>query len=172
LPTPLMWASLLSMRGWRLPLVALAWVLAVSAGACSRLEQPESPRSGGLPMGTLNVRTQAGEVALSVEIAETQQARAAGLMGRTTLAADSGMVFLFEAPTDGPFWMKGTLIPLSIAFWDADGLFNAILDMEPCQADPCPLYSPGVTYVGALEVNEGWFDDHGVAAGDAVELER
>jgi uncharacterized membrane protein (UPF0127 family) len=157
----------------RLPFVlALAWILVVAAGACSRPGEPVAPSASGLPTGTLNVRTRTGEVTLRVEIAATEQARAAGLMNRTTLPADSGMVFLFEAPTDGPFWMKDTLIPLSIAFWDADGRFIAILDMEPCQADPCPLYSPGVTYVGALEVNEGWFDDNGVALGDAVEIER
>jgi uncharacterized membrane protein (UPF0127 family) len=155
----------------RLPLVlALAWIL-VATGACSRPEQSVAPSADALPTGTLRVRTRAGEVALSVEIAETQQARATGLMGRTTLAADSGMVFLFEAPTDGPFWMKDTLIPLSIAFWDAGGRIVSVLDMEPCRADPCPLYSPGVTYVGAVEVNQGFFEDQGIRAGDTVSLQ-
>jgi uncharacterized membrane protein (UPF0127 family) len=142
----------------------------MSGWACSGSEPAESPRPGGLPTGTLSVRTQAGEVTLQVEIAETASARTAGLMNRTSLAADAGMVFRFDGPTDGAFWMKDTLIPLSIAFWDARGRILAILDMEPCRADPCPLYSPGVTYVGAVEVNQGWFQRRQVRPGDTVEL--
>jgi uncharacterized membrane protein (UPF0127 family) len=152
--------------------LALAWILAVSGGACSTGDQAEPSTRTGLPTGTLSIRTGAREVSLSVEIADTQQARSTGLMRRRNLAADAGMVFLFQAPTDGPFWMKGTLIPLSIAFWDAGDRIVAILDMEPCRANPCPLYSPGVSYVAAVEVNQGWLEAHGVAVGDTVELER
>lgn len=153
----------------RAPIV-LALVLVVSAGACSRPERSEAPSPSGLPTGTLNVRTRAGEVPLKVEIAETPQARAVGLMGRPRLAADAGMVFLFEAPTDGAFWMKDTLIPLSIAFWDARGVIVKVLDMQPCREDPCPLYHPGVTYIGALEVNRGFLKANGIGPGDLVRL--
>jgi uncharacterized membrane protein (UPF0127 family) len=160
------------MRRWRAsPVLTLAWVLAVAGGACSGSEPAASPQPGGLPTGTLSVRTQTGEVTLQVEIAETAPARTAGLMNRTSLAAAAGMVFLFDGPTDGSFWMKDTRIPLSIAFWDPGGLILAILDMEPCRADPCPLYSPGVTYVGAVEVNQGFFQDHGIGTGDTVALQ-
>jgi uncharacterized membrane protein (UPF0127 family) len=68
--------------------------------------------------------------------------------------------------------MKNTLIPLSIAFLDADGRILRILDMEPCEADPCPLYPPGVAYTSALEVNQGAFERWGVEVGDLVTLER
>ena len=78
-------------------------------------------------------------------------------MGRTTLPADAGMVFVFSEDHRGPFWMKDTLIPLSIAFYAGDGRILKILDMEPCDADPCPLYDPEVAYRGALEVNQGAF---------------
>jgi len=132
---------------------------------------PTQPHSG-LPTGTLTVRTGAAAITLHVEIAETGQDRATGLMNRTTLAPDEGMVFLYDQPNEGSFWMKDTLIPLSIAFWDAGGGIAAILDMEPCEADPCRLYDPEVTYVGAVEVNQGWFEDHGVNVGDTVELLR
>ena len=68
--------------------------------------------------------------------------------------------------------MKNTLIPLSIAFWDRNGVIAAIMDMQPCRAEPCPRYRPGIMYVGAVEVNQGFFEDHGVEVGDRVELER
>jgi uncharacterized membrane protein (UPF0127 family) len=66
--------------------------------------------------------------------------------------------------------MKDTPIPLSIAFWDRRDRIVALLDMEPCRADPCPTYDAGVPYVGAVEANQGFFANHGVTTGDRVEL--
>jgi uncharacterized membrane protein (UPF0127 family) len=114
----------------------------------------------------------AGEATLDVEIAETPETRARGLMGRTSLPEDAGMVFLYPTPVDTGFWMKDTLIPLSIAFWDRDGRILEILDMEPCREDPCPVYDPGVTWLGAVEVNLGVFYDLGIRVGDRVRLDR
>jgi hypothetical protein len=68
--------------------------------------------------------------------------------------------------------MKDTLIPLSAAFLDRDGRVLRILDMEPCEADPCPVYDPGVSYVAAVEANRGAFERLGVAVGDVAQLER
>jgi uncharacterized membrane protein (UPF0127 family) len=82
------------------------------------------------------------------------------------------MVFLFPQDETGGFWMKNTLIPLSIAYYDRAGKIVRILDMEPCMADSCPVYEPGVAYRGALEVNQGAFRRWGVAEGDTIELER
>jgi uncharacterized membrane protein (UPF0127 family) len=127
---------------------------------------------GGLPSGTLVVQTETGVVEFRVQIAETPEARERGLMNVRELEPDAGMVFLFDVPTDGAFWMKDTLIPLSIAFWDPEGRIVAILDMEPCQADPCPLYSPGAQYIASVEVNQGVLDQHGVRVGDTVRLNR
>lgn len=125
-----------------------------------------------LPRGRLTILTDRGPVVLQVEVAETPEARRQGLMGRPSLGRDAGMVFLFDRPTLGSFWMKDTLIPLSIAFWGEDGRVVAMLDMEPCRADPCPRYAPGAPYVGAVEVNGGFFQQHGVEVGDRVELDR
>lgn len=91
-------------------------------------------------------------------------------MGRTALPSDQGMVFVFDRPTTDRFWMKDTLIPLSIAFWDERNRVVAILDMQPCRADPCPTYGPDQPYVGAVEANLGYFADHGIEVGDQVEL--
>jgi uncharacterized protein len=93
-------------------------------------------------------------------------------MGRQSLAADAGMVFVFPKDSKDAFWMKDTLIPLSIAFYDGRGRIVSLLDMEPCHAQPCPLYSPGAVYRGALEVNRGAFERWGVRVGDRLRLEQ
>ena len=115
--------------------------------------------------------TSAGSVETSpLWVADSDDERERGLMGRTSLPPDGGMVFHFPQPTDAGFWMKDTHLPLSIAFWDRDERIIAILDMEPCTSDPCPVYRAGATYETALEMRRGWFDEHGVEIGDRVEL--
>ena len=109
---------------------------------------------------------------VDVEVAETDEQRQYGLMNRESLPEDQGMIFMFFRDTKGPFWMKDTLIPLSIAFFDINGKIVRILDMEPCEADPCPLYDPGVAYRGALEVNKGAFERWRVEEGDLIRLNR
>jgi len=151
---------LLGQAGW-----ALLVALTLTAAACS-----SSIHQRLLPRGTLQVRTDSGAATLSVEVAADGRARSVGLMGRARLAPDAGMVFVFDGPAGGGFWMKNTLIPLSIAFWDQSGLILKIMDMTPCRADPCPVYYPGVVYVGAVETNRGWFAAHGVRPGDRVAL--
>jgi uncharacterized protein len=113
-----------------------------------------------------------GDVVVEVEIADTDEERQVGLMNRESLPDDAGMIFLFDEDVSGGFWMKNTLIPLSIAFADADGTIVRILDMEPCEADPCEIYDPGVPYRSALEVNQGAFADWGVAEGDRLTLRQ
>jgi hypothetical protein len=145
-------------------LVLSAAILTACGGSAAPVE--------GLPSGALAIDTGAGEVRFQVSIAETTEARTRGLMGVEELADDSGMVFLELQPVQSGFWMKNTLIPLSIAFWDESGEILAILDMEPCLKDPCELYNPGVSWIGAVEVNQGIFEERGVEVGDRVSLER
>jgi uncharacterized membrane protein (UPF0127 family) len=119
------------------------------------------------------IQTERGEeVEVQAEIADTQGERELGLMHREFLPDDAGMIFLFDEEVTGGFWMKNTLIPLSIAFADGDGTILRILDMEPCEADPCEIYDPGVSYASALEVNRGAFESWGVAEGDLLTLEQ
>ena len=125
---------------------------------------------GGADRATAVIETGAALVELEVEIADSGNERRRGLMGRESLPERAGMLFVHDEDTDGSFWMKDTLVPLSIAFIDADGRILGILDMEPCTADPCPHYSPGVRYRLALEVNQGAFSRWGVAEGDLFRL--
>ncbi len=147
---------------------ASALLTAALLAACGgRAPAPPEPPGGA----RIAFRTDRGEVRTGpLLVARTPEERARGLMGVARLPPDGGMVFLFDRPTSGPFWMKDTLLPLSIAFWDRSGRVVAILDMEPCRRDPCPLYRPGRAYVGAVEMRRGWFEEHGVEVGDAVQV--
>lgn len=159
----------------RRPTLLVAVAAAFSVGAACGDAGPSpfgEPGSGSATPGArLSIATTVGNVTVEVEVADSPSERRVGLMNRGSLPEDAGMVFLFEEPSDGGFWMKNTLIPLSIAFWNGEGRIVEILEMEPCEADPCPVYDPGVEFVGALEVNEGFFDRRGVRVGDRVEME-
>ena len=118
----------------------------------------------------LRIRTSDGTISLEVQVANEDAERVTGLMGRDSLAPYDGMAFVWDAPVETSFWMKDTLLPLSIAFWDEEGRIVSILDMAPCRADPCPTYAPGEPFVGALEVERGELVRRGVAVGGLVEL--
>lgn len=80
------------------------------------------------------------------------------------------MIFLYETKSTGGFYMKDTLIPLSIAFLDGQGKILRILDMDSCREEPCKVYYPHVAYKRALEVNQGALASWGVSEGDVIEL--
>jgi uncharacterized protein len=124
------------------------------------------------PHGTAVITTPHARVSLRVEIADNDARRERGLMFRRSLAPKAGMAFVWRRDVDGAFWMKNTLIPLSIAFYDARGRILRILDMAPCTADPCAVYDPKTTYRGALEVNRGAFRRWKVHVGDRIVVRR
>ena len=133
------------------------------------LAVPAATAATGVTRGTATVTPRTGKpVVLRVEIARTSAERQVGLMNRRSLPARSGMVFTYPEDHRGGYWMKNTLIPLDIAFYDARGKIRRILTMQPCRRDPCRIYDPGVTYRAALEVNAGSFRRWGVRAGDRV----
>jgi uncharacterized membrane protein (UPF0127 family) len=135
-------------------------------------EPGASPTASAATSGsTVSIATSDGVVTLDVEVADDEEERATGLMFREELAPYDGMAFLWDEPIRASFWMKNTLIPLSVAFWDENGRIVAILDMEPCEETPCPTYDPGSSFVGALEVDQGRFASEGVVVGDRVAVE-
>ena len=112
------------------------------------------------------------DASLTVRVADSAEEQGQGLMGVESLGADRGMAFVYDDPTTGSFWTKDTLIPLSIAFVDAERIV-AIEEMTPCETDPCPTWDAGgVAYTLAIEANAGWFTAHGVVVGDRATLER
>ena len=147
----------------RVSKLVLVAVLAVLASGCA----------GGEPARVAaTIATTGGPVVLRLEIADTTEERGQGLMGRTSLPERTGMLFVYPSPARGGFWMKDTLIPLSIAFLDGSGRILRILDMAPCRSDPCPVYDPGIAYRSALELKQGSFARLGVAVGDVLTVER
>ena len=124
--------------------------------------------------GTLNIYQGTRRLAtLRVEIARTYEARMQGLMHRTAMPEDSGMLFIFEEDSTGGFWMKNTLIPLSIGFISRDWRLLEILDMKVApdpEKGPFDIYAPSRPYRYALEVNQGYFKRKGIEPGVRVEL--
>jgi uncharacterized membrane protein (UPF0127 family) len=144
-------------------LIPLVTVLAL-VGACSVGEADE--------VDPALVRFSGTDASLTVRIADSGDEQRQGLMGVESLGQDRGMAFVYGDPTTGSFWMKDTLIPLSIAFVDGDRIV-AIEEMTPCESDPCPTWdSGGAAYTLAIEANAGWFAEHGIAVGDRATLER
>lgn len=154
-------------------LLAALLACALAAGCASGVASvPDPAPTAGLPIATLVIATRSGPVRLRVRVADTEEARRRGLMGVRQLDAGTGMAFAFPEPVRGRFWMKDTLIPLSIAFWDRSGRVVATFEMRPCRADPCPLYGPDVPVAGAVEAARGFLAAHGIRPGDRVRLLR
>jgi len=157
----------LMVLGMLLATVSLAFAQSVGSSSVEEAPaatEPEAP----VELPTLTILNSLGErVPVQVEIADTPDERQQGLMGREALAEDAGMLFIFDQEQPLSFWMKDTLIPLSIAYIDGSGTIVDIQDMQPLDETLHPSATPA-RY--ALEVNQGFFGERGVTVGDTVEL--
>ncbi|HEX7341923.1 MAG TPA: DUF192 domain-containing protein [Rhodanobacteraceae bacterium] len=107
----------------------------------------------------------------SVELATTDAQRAHGLMDRTQLAANHGMLFVFAQQAQQTFWMKDTLIPLDILYFDKDRkLVSMQLDVPPCKTTPCPVYPSGKPALYVLELKAGTAVKIGANTGDMLTI--
>ena len=139
---------------WRLCLTVLAcWIASAAAWA---QEQPQNLAATKLTVGMHSIRAQ---------LAITPQQRQIGLMYRREMPMHEGMLFVFDEPSQQCFWMRNTLIPLSIAFLADDGTVVNIADMKP-QSDDSHCSARPVRY--ALEMNQGWFAKRGVKPGTRI----
>ena len=108
----------------------------------------------------------------SVEFATDDASREHGLMMRTTLAPDHGMLFVFSYQAPQAFWMKNTLIPLDILYFDTDRrLVSTQLNVPPCKADPCPVYPSNAPARYVLELSAGTVNRIGVKVGDELKID-
>ncbi|KPV40364.1 hypothetical protein AN478_09095 [Thiohalorhabdus denitrificans] len=123
--------------------------------------------AGGEGAGDRVEVTVAGE-RLEAEIAATPGDRRRGLMGRSRLAADRGMLFVWPEADHRAFWMKNTPLPLSIAFLGDGGRVLNIERMAPLRED-IHYRSRGPARL-ALEANQGWFEERGIERGDRIRL--
>jgi uncharacterized membrane protein (UPF0127 family) len=113
-------------------------------------------------------RADATTVSVDLEVASTPSAMERGLMYRTSLPEDSGMLFVFADDADHSFWMKNTLIPLDMLFIARDGRIVGIHPSAvPLSTAPISVGTPSAL---VLEVNGGWTARHGVRAGDRLEF--
>jgi len=130
----------------RVGVVVIALVLvAVGAGESLRAATKNDAATARLTLD---------DTILRPEVALTSTARSVGLMNRKKAPRD-GMLFVFRHPTAGGIWMKNTLVPLTIVFFDAGGERVRRLSMVPCRQDPCRVYDPGRIYRFALELPAG-----------------
>jgi uncharacterized protein len=104
----------------------------------------------------------AGMHVIQTELAVTLPQQMTGMMGRTSMGPNEGMLFAYDQPDRRCFWMRNTLIPLSIAFIADDGAIVNIAEMAP-KSDQTHCSAKPVRF--ALEMNKGWFDKRGIKPG-------
>ena len=131
-------------------------VAALLVAVCPYASAQDGPQK--LPSITLN----AGMHLIQAELAQTPEERSTGLMFRSAMGANEGMLFAFEQPGQQCFWMKNTLLPLSVAFVADDGSVVNIENMKPQTLDSHCSKKP-VRFV--LEMNDGWFAKRGIKPG-------
>jgi uncharacterized protein len=133
-----------------------SWLAVVALGATAQTGRPQQLPTTTLTVGMHNIKAQ---------LAVAPEQRQTGLMYRTEMPTQEGMLFVFEEPSVQCFWMRNTLIPLSIAFLADDGTVVNIADMQP-QNDTSHCSARPVRF--ALEMNQGWFAKRGVKPGTRI----
>jgi len=159
--------------------LALALAVAVCGGCAGGCRQAAAPAAG--PAAGPSVPTAAqpklqtmklwlGAEEMVAELALTGEQTQTGMMFRTNMAENAGMLFVFPEPFRAKFWMKNCPLPLSAAYIDPDGVILEIRDLQPQNTNSVVAASERVQYV--LETNQGWFERHKVTAGMVVRTER
>jgi uncharacterized membrane protein (UPF0127 family) len=121
-------------------------------------------RSGAFGLRTVDLNV--GGTSLKVEVADTQESLANGLMYRSALPDGQGMLFILGPPRQASFWMKNTKIPLSIGYINGNAILLEEHDMQPFDERTIRSASTEVCY--ALEVNQGWFQKHHIDPGAKI----
>lgn len=146
--------------------IAISRKAALSFSLCVGLVTTTVPAYAQTPATAFSViPLSAGIHLIRAEVAATPDQRALGLMHRSQMGVNQGMVFLFDQPAVQCMWMRNTLIPLSVAFIADDGRILNIEDMAPQTEDNHCAAKPA-RY--ALEMNRGWFAKHGISAGTRI----
>lgn len=140
--------------------------------ACSSSTPSTGPEEvAELNRGTALIETEGPSALLYVTIAETAEQRSVAFEDAPSLHDDEGLAFLYFEPTNEEFTTESS-VPLSLAFFDVDGRVLAMVDVDACprRGESCPVYDPGVTYLGVLGVADGLFEQIGVEEGAVVEI--
>jgi uncharacterized membrane protein (UPF0127 family) len=142
--------------------LAAAVILIASCLFHIDLVSARTPPQKVLPTVTLRI----GTVTVEAEVADEIDERTFGLMGREELVDGKGMLFVFREPQAMGFWMRDTLVPLSIAYINAAGVIREIHDMQPLDETPARSTFRDLLY--ALEVPQGWFHKNKILPGDRI----
>lgn len=138
--------------------------------------QMRSPMSSpsGAPMGQvlpLSAFFQVSNETIQLEVARSPEEQAIGLMYRTSLANNRGMLFQFNPPRPTQFWMKNTLIPLDMLFLRKGVIQFISANVPPCTSDPCPVYgSPTIEIDQVIELRAGRARELGLKVGDTLSI--
>lgn len=127
---------------------------------------PATALAQDAPQRLPRIDLHAGMHNISAEVAQSTDQRQIGLMHRRTMPVNDGMLFIFESPQLHCFWMKNTLLPLSIAFLADDG---RIVNIEDMRANTEDSHCPKAKIRYALEMNQGWFAKRGFKPGMKIE---
>jgi len=125
-----------------------------------------SSANAQLNIGLRTIQMKVGIYSIQAEVADSPDLREVGLMNRTSLSTNSGMLFIFEQKAGNCFWMKNTKLPLSIAFIADDG---KIVNIEEMQADTTNNHCPKAPIRYALEMNKGWFSERVIIPGNTIQ---
>ena len=111
-----------------------------------------------------------GPEQMTAEMAVTDLQVMTGMMFRTNMAENEGMIFVLGAPKPAHFWMKNCYVPLSVAYIDPEGVIQEIHDLQPHNTNTVNSVSPNIAF--ALETPQGWFQHHNIQSGMTVRTER
>jgi uncharacterized membrane protein (UPF0127 family) len=151
-------------------------LMAIVAGGC---EKPSTSATGptanvDAPVGAQpklqTMKLWLGAEEMIAELALTIPQQMAGMMFRTNMAENAGMLFVFPGPHRASFWMKNTRLPLSAAYIDPEGVILEIHNLEPQNTNSVTAGSDRVQFV--LETNQGWFDRHNIKPGVVIRTEQ
>lgn len=121
----------------------------------------------------VKVTSSGKDININVEVADTPEKRALGLMYRDHLEPDEGMLFVYDSEQSVSFWMKNTLIPLDLIFVDGNGSIADIKkDFQPCRTEICESYKPKAKARYVLEVNSGFAAENGIKEGDFADFKQ
>jgi uncharacterized protein len=151
---------------WRKIAVAVVFGVLTSLGGCTQSEEPQAAAGGAMETEVVTIETANGPVRFNAEIADDPQEQARGLMFRTELADDRGMLFPFERPQRASFWMRNTVISLDLIFIGVDGrIINIAERATPYSEDQ--ILSDGLARA-VLEIRGGRSAELGIRPGDRV----
>ncbi|MFQ5919934.1 MAG: DUF192 domain-containing protein [Thermoplasmata archaeon] len=153
----------------KLALIALVGVLLVALYVFLPLLTTPQPT---LPLATVTLASPSGPVRVSAEVADDPVERSRGLAFRESLAEGAAMLFVWPDEGVRSIWMRDTRFPLDVLFIGADlTVVHIVEGLQPCEADPCPLFDSGAPAQYALEVNADFVRRHGIRVGALVTIE-